>query len=80
MSATVRETPIPENSVPMVKAKGQFGTPISLGGMANVLKVRDGLTGYDDPGWFESPRGEVARKAAGAELAADGIRPRTGNK
>jgi hypothetical protein len=65
--------PIPENSVPMIKAKGQFGTDISLGGMANVLKVRDGITSYDDPGWFDIPAGTRARRATSAELRSDGI-------
>ena len=33
-----------------------------MGGMFTVLKVRDGLTGYADPGWYRHPAGTVARK------------------
>jgi hypothetical protein len=45
--------------------------------MATVLKVRDHLASYEDPGWYEAPAGTVAGPATGAELARDGIDPRT---
>ncbi len=38
---------------------GQFG-PIELSGMFTVLKVRDGITSYTDPGWYHNPPGTVA--------------------
>jgi manganese oxidase len=34
-----------------------------MGGMFTMLKVRDRLGSYDvDPGWYEHPKGTVARK------------------
>lgn len=30
--------------------------------MFNVIKVREGITSYDDPGWYKHPSGTVARK------------------
>ena len=41
---------------------GQFG-PISIGGMFTVLKIRDGITSFDDPGWYKHPEGTVASKS-----------------
>lgn len=38
---------------------GPFGV-IELGGMFTVLKVRDDLISYDDPGWYQHPSGTVA--------------------
>lgn len=69
---------IPDNSIPMAKVEGGFGTPVSLGGMANVLKVREGLTDEelarnDDPGWYEHPVGTVVGRAAAEQLQRDGI-------
>ena len=64
---------VPRNSIPMVGGKGPFG-PIDMGGMFTVLKVRDGITRYDDPGWYEHPAGTVAELAKADELRADGIR------
>lgn len=40
-------------------SEGQFGL-IELSGMFTVLKVRDGITSYVDPGWYENPTGTVA--------------------
>jgi FtsP/CotA-like multicopper oxidase with cupredoxin domain len=51
----------PKNTLPMMTGKGPFGD-IEMGGMFTVLKVRDGLTSYDDPGWYKHPEGTVARK------------------
>ena len=55
------EMPIPKNSLPMRATPGPFG-PIDMGGMFTVLKVRDGITSYDDPGWYEPPAGTLATK------------------
>ena len=44
-----------------------------MGGMFTVLKVRDGITSYDDPGWYDAPAGTLAAQASAEELAADGI-------
>jgi hypothetical protein len=64
--------PVPRNSIPMVGGKGPFGA-IDMGGMFTVFKVRDGITAYDDPGWYEYPLGTVAQLARPDELRADGI-------
>lgn len=41
---------------------GQFGT-IEMGGMFTVLKVRENLSNYNDPGWYQNPEGTVAGPA-----------------
>jgi FtsP/CotA-like multicopper oxidase with cupredoxin domain len=64
--------PIPDNSVPMLGAKLQFGQTV-LGGMATVVRVRRDLEGYEDPGPYDFPHGTVAREASAEELRADGI-------
>jgi manganese oxidase len=69
--ATMR-MPVPVNSIPMRGAEGPFD-PITMGGMFTVFKVREGITSYDDPGWFQHPEGTVARPAKPDELRADGI-------
>ena len=62
---------VPKNSIPMVGGKGPFGY-IDMGGMFTVLKVRDGITTYDDPGWYEHPPGTVADAATAEELRGTG--------
>ncbi len=64
--------PIPDNSIPMLGYKGQFGQTV-MGGMATVLKVRKRVKGYGDPGPYRFPEGSVAHKATAGELALDGI-------
>jgi manganese oxidase len=49
----------PKNTLPMMTGEGQFG-PIGMGGMFTVLKVRDGITSYEDPGPYKNPPGTVA--------------------
>jgi len=51
----------PKNTLPMMTGKGPFGD-IEMGGMFTVLKVRAGITSYEDPGWYEHPAGTVPRK------------------
>ena len=51
----------PENTLPMMMGDGPFG-PIEMGGMFTMIKVRDHLTSYDDPGWYDHPKGTLARK------------------
>ncbi len=65
----------PRNSIPMLGGKGPFGT-IDMGGMFTILKVRDELASYDDPGWYAHPAGTVAGPAGDDELRADGIEVR----
>jgi hypothetical protein len=62
----------PRNSIPMLGGKGQFGT-IDMGGMFTLVKVRENLSGYEDPGDYQFPKGSVARRATGEELKHDGI-------
>ena len=51
----------PANTAPMMSGKGPFG-PMEMGGMFTVVKVREGLASYDDPGWYQHPPGTVAKK------------------
>jgi FtsP/CotA-like multicopper oxidase with cupredoxin domain len=64
---------VPENSIPMVGAAGKHDY-ITMGGMFTVLKVRDGITSYADPGWYENPPGTLALPATASELEENGIR------
>jgi hypothetical protein len=64
--------PVPENSIPMIGARGKHDY-ITMGGMFTVLKVRDRLSGYGDPGWYEAPAGTMATTASAEELRRDGI-------
>jgi len=64
--------PVPKNSIPMVGGEGPFGT-IDMGGMFTVLKVRDGINAYEDPGWYQHPQGTVATTASADELRRDGV-------
>ena len=49
----------PPNTLPMMGGEGPFGS-IGMGGMFTVLKVHDGITSYEDSGWYEHPEGTVA--------------------
>jgi FtsP/CotA-like multicopper oxidase with cupredoxin domain len=49
----------PKNTLPMMTGEGQFG-PIGMGGMFTVLKIREGITSYEDPGPYQNPPGTVA--------------------
>lgn len=51
--------PLPKNTIPMMTGKGPFGN-IEMGGMFTVLKIRKGITSYDDPGWYQHPEGTVS--------------------
>jgi manganese oxidase len=63
---------VPKNSIPMVGGEGPFDV-ITMGGMFTILKVREKLESYDDPGWYQNPPGSVADLALAAELARDGV-------
>jgi len=63
---------LPKNSLPMVGGKGPFGY-ITMGGMVTLLKVREGITGYADPGDYVHPAGTVADVAKPEDMARDGI-------
>jgi hypothetical protein len=64
--------PVPPNSIPMMGAKGKHDY-IGMGGMFTVLKVRDALERYDDPGWYDNPPGTLAMAAEAGDLTRDGI-------
>lgn len=49
---------MPPNISP-IGSPGPFGV-IEMGGMFTVLKVREGLTSYIDPGWYRHPQATVA--------------------
>lgn len=49
----------PQNSVPMVGAPGPYGY-IDMGGMFTIVKIREGITSYEDPGWYTQPPGSGA--------------------
>lgn len=66
------QMPVPKNSIPMLMGKGQFGV-VDMGGMFTVVKVRDRINGFDDPGDYHFPPGSVARTATADELRRDGI-------
>jgi FtsP/CotA-like multicopper oxidase with cupredoxin domain len=51
----------PKNTLPMMTGTGPFG-PVEMGGMFTILKVRAGITSYEDPGWYQHPAGTVPWK------------------
>ena len=61
---------VPRNSLSMVGLQGKHGY-IDMGGMFTVVKVRENLTSYDDPGWYEKPPGTLASLASNEELKRD---------
>jgi len=63
---------VPRNSLPMVGASGPFDV-IDMSGLLTLLKVREGIISYDDPGWYQHPEGTVATVASGDQLSRDGI-------
>lgn len=64
--------PVPENSIPMAPAQLAFSKS-TVGGMFTVFKVRENITSYEDPGWYDHPEGTVATVASADDLARDGI-------
>ncbi len=66
--------PVPENSIPMLGGAGKHDY-ITMGGMFTVLKVRDHLKSYADPGFYENPPGTLASAASGHDLRRDGVDP-----
>ena len=78
MSEMAEMMPGPKNTLPMMTGTGQFG-PIEMGGMFTILKVRDGITSYDDPGWYQNPPGTVASPVKVAEILNEPSRDETGS-
>ena len=63
---------VPKNSVPMLGGKGKHDV-ITMGGMFTILKVREAIQSYGDPGWYENPAGTLASVAPSGDLRRDGI-------
>ena len=40
---------------------------IIMGGMFSILKIRKGIKTYDDPGWYDHPKGTVSYKVGEVE-------------
>jgi hypothetical protein len=62
----------PKNSIPI----GRRQRAVRLhhdGRMFTTLKVREGITDYEDPGWYQHPEGTVAGVAKEEDLQRDGI-------
>ncbi len=59
-------TSIPSNLSP-IGNPGPFDV-IELGGMFTILKVRDDLVTYDDPGWYLHPAGTTAQAVSIEEV------------
>lgn len=61
--AEMMDMPLPENTLPMMSGKAQFGA-VEMGGMFTTLKVREGLArnDYKDPGPYKNPKGTVAHE------------------
>ena len=68
------DMPMPNNSVAMLGGQGKHDT-ITMGGMFTILKVRDHLRSYKDPGWYQNPHGTLASAASAHDLRRDGIDP-----
>ncbi|MCH7866082.1 MAG: copper oxidase [Myxococcales bacterium] len=51
--------PGPRNTLPMMMGRGPFGN-IEMGGMFTTVKVRDDISSYEDPGWYDHPKNTVA--------------------
>jgi FtsP/CotA-like multicopper oxidase with cupredoxin domain len=51
----------PKNTLPMMTGTGPYGA-IQMGGMFTLVKVREGISTYEDPGWYVQPPGTSARK------------------
>lgn len=63
--AEMMEMPLPENTLPMMTGKDQFGA-VEMGGMFTTVKVREGLAknDYKDPGYYQHPKGTVAHEVS----------------
>lgn len=65
--------PVPDNSIPMLGARHQYGTT-AMGGMFTLVKVRDQLESYDkDPGWYQHPKGTQPSKVSAQEIQQIGF-------
>ncbi|HEY4079935.1 MAG TPA: copper oxidase [Burkholderiaceae bacterium] len=67
---TEMQMPLPANTAPMMAGTGPYGS-LEMGGMFSVVKVRKGQRpgDYSDPGWYQAPKGTVAREVTVADSA-----------
>jgi manganese oxidase len=72
--ADMMPMPLPENTLPMMTGKGQFGA-IDMGGMFTTLKVRKDIpnNSYADPGHYQQPKGSAAYEWKGQSAMPDKI-------
>ncbi len=70
----MRRMPGEPNSQPMAGGKGPYGV-IDRSGMFTILKVRDGIKTYEDPGWYSPPPDTRADVAPHRDLRRDGVNP-----
>jgi len=72
--ADMMPMPLPENTLPMMTGKGQFGA-IDMGGMFTTLKVRKDIqkNSYADPGHYRQPKGSSAYEFEGTDALPDEI-------
>lgn len=72
--ADMMPMPLPENTLPMMTGKGQFGA-IDMGGMFTTLKVRKDIpkNSYADPGHYQQPKGSAAFEWKGQSAMPDEI-------
>jgi FtsP/CotA-like multicopper oxidase with cupredoxin domain len=66
---------VPPNTIPMLGGKGKHDV-ITMGGMFTILKVRESLKGYADPGWYDMPKDTLATRAVASDMNRDGIDPK----
>jgi hypothetical protein len=65
---------LPKNSIPMMGGPGPFGY-IDMGGLFTVLKIRNEVGDYADPGWYQNPQGTVATVATDQDLGVSAGKP-----
>jgi len=61
---SMMQMPGPRNTPPMMGGLGPYGM-VGMGGMFTIMKVRDGITTYEDPGWYSQPKGTRPWKVEG---------------
>ena len=52
----------PKNTLPMMTGTGPFVETSKWAACSPILKVRDGITSYEDPPWYVHPPRTMARK------------------
>lgn len=68
---------VPANISP-IGNPGPYGV-IEMGGMFTILKVREGITTYADPGWYHPLEGTVAESIGPQERKQDSAQTTQGN-